>query len=229
MKMDKKILTILSSTALLASASSAFAGTEVGEWYAGGSLGVTNNNTSGDDIFFNPTLCTSATYNCSADTSDSSAAIFAGYQINNHLAVEVSYSDLGNTANYKYSQPLSTGTLKQTTKALSVSAVGKHRIGHSKVSAFGKVGVSNWHSKMKYDRTPNSATFYDREVSANGTDPLLGVGLEFDVSRNATIRVGWDRHYNIGEQGQPFDVNNNIIKTVDTDVDVAYVGATFSF
>ena len=178
-------------------------------------------------MFFNPNICTLGT--CSADTSDTSASIFAGYQINNHLAVEVSYSDLGNTANYSFRHPLLTSTIKQTTKALSVSAVGKHRIGHSRVSAFGKAGVSNWHSKAKFDRTPNDATYYDRTTSASGTDPLLGVGLEFDVSSNATIRVGWDRHYNIGERGQPFDVANNTLKAVDTDVDVAYVGATFSF
>ena len=227
--MKIKTLSILSSTALLVSAGSAFAGTEVGEWYVGGSLGITDNNTSGDDIFFNPNYCSTTLYNCSADSSDTAASIFTGYQISNHFALELGYTDLGNTANYDYQQPLSIGTLKQDTQAISLTGVGKHRLGHSKVSAFGKLGISNWHSNIKYDRTPNSATFTDRSESANGTDPILGMGLEFDISHNATIRTGWDRYYNVGERSQPFDVGNNTIKTVDTDVDMFYVGATFSF
>ncbi len=227
--MKIKTLSILSSTALLLSVSSAFAGTEVGEWYVGGSLGVTDNNTNDNDIFYNPDLCLTAAYTCSADSSDTAASIFAGYQITNHFAVELAYTDLGDTANYNYQQPFSTGTLKQDTQALSLTGIGKHRLGHSKVSAFGKLGISNWHSEIKYDRTPDSAIFTDRSVKSSGTDPLLGVGLEFDVSHNAAIRVGWDRHYNVGESAQPFDVGNNTIKTVDTDVDVLYVGAAFSF
>lgn len=226
--MKIKTLSILSTTALLMAAGSAYAGTEAGEWYVGGSLGITDNSTNGNDIFFNPNLCTT-THTCSADSTDSSASIFAGYQISNHFALELAYSDLGNTADYKYQQPFSTGTLKQDTQAVSLTGVGKHRIGSSRVSAFGKLGISNWNSEIKYDRTPNSAIFTDRTESANGTDPLLGIGLEFDVSERATIRTGWDRHYNVGERSQPFDVGNNTIKTVDTDVDVFYVGATFSF
>ena len=226
--MKIKTLSVLSTSIFLASAGSAFAGTEVGEWYVGGSLGVTNSDADAGKLFFNPNLC-NTTHDCSADSSDNAVSILAGYQINKHFAVELSYSDLGNTADYSYQQAFSTGTLKQDTQALSLVGVGKHKLGHSKVSAFGKLGISNWRSEIAYDRTPNSATFFDRKEKASGTDPVIGLGLEYDVSHNASIRAGWDRHYSVGERSQPFDVNNNEIKTVDADVDVFYVGATFSF
>ena len=197
-------------------------------WYAGVSVAVTHNNADNNDIFYNPSLCTT-THTCSADNSDWGYQLFAGKQLMPYLALEFGYTDLGNTADYKYTQIFSKGTLTQKTHVLSLVAVGRLPVMQTGISLVGKVGAAKYYSRLKYDRTPNSVGFYDRKVKDSGITPVVGVGVEYDTGYRITLRAGWDRYFNIGERSKFFDVGNNRIYTAKTDVDAFYIGASYGF
>jgi len=219
----KKILAV-SGFALFAATGAAHAD----GWYIGGAAGLSKNNANSDNVFFNPSLCTT-THTCTADQKSLAFQLFVGKQLNPYLALEFGFTSLGKTADFAYSQPFSTGTLVQNTSAVFLALVAKHELGASPVSIFGKAGVAVWRGKMTFDRTPDSVSFYDRSVTNFGVSPILGIGLEWDTGTPVKLRVGLDRYFAVGKRTQPFDVGNNTITTARTGVNMLYVGATFGF
>ena len=179
--MKKQLLLTLPICALGLSFNAAHASDyDHNSWYIGGTFGVTNNNTDSSNQFFNTDQCTIPGISCSADDKDSATSLFGGYQINKHFSVELGYVDLGTTADLHAQNTGATITVdtKQETTAFTLMAKGKHPLGHSRVSAFGKAGLSHWKSKATYDGTPDNAAFPDVTTKKSGTDPVIGVGLD---------------------------------------------------
>ena len=231
--MKNKLLLTLSTIALCASTSSLYAGgagsSYDGDWYVGADLGVTDNNTDSSN-FFATDRCAGLGIGCGSDDDDSAARIVAGYNFNKNFAVEFAYADLGDTANLNASDGQGdSGRILQDTTAFSVTAIGKKQLGHSKFSAFGKAGISYWDSEVSFDRTPDLAAIPDQNHSDSGVDPIVGLGMEYAVNPHWNIRAGWDRYFSVGDRGHALNVSTADLKTVDTDVDMFYVGATMSF
>jgi len=198
-------------------------------WYVGGSLGLARNTAGKNDLFGNPALCLTAAYTCSADKTGLAFQAFVGKNITPFLAVEIGYANLGKSAAFKYTQPLSSGKLTQRTQVLTFELLGKYHFSDTPFSIFGKGGVGVWFSKMKYDRTPNSATFYDRTTHDSGVTPIIGAGIEFDTNSAVKIRAGVDHFFITGKRKVPFDVGNNVITTAKTGATVFYIGTTINF
>lgn len=230
--MKKKLLLSLPITAAFFSFNTAHASQnsyEYNNWYVGGNIGITKNNTTTSNFLDNPDFCSFTGFiDCSADDSDTAFNIFGGYQINKHFSVELGYVDLGNTANLTAGAFGVTGKLKQETSAITVIAKGKHQLGDSKFSAFGKAGLARWKSKASFDVTPTGLA-NNRTKTETGIDPVVGVGLEYKVNKRVNLQAGWDRYLGVGDNNKGYDVGADKLRTIDTDVDVLYVGATFSF
>lgn len=179
--------------------------------YIGLGLGSTNSNARTRNLT-SPNVCNVVGSNCHLDNQDKSWQIQGGYKVSPFMAVEGAYVDLGRTAD------ITDGTLRgtQDTKGISLAAVGKVPLGAA--SLYGKAGIFHWDS---------SAQIGTNKTDSSGTDPVLGVGLEYEMSNKWTTRLGWDRYYNIGDKHSMLDSAGP--HTLKADVDVYTIGVYYKF
>lgn len=184
--------------ALLAVPASAFAAqsapaTDKG-WYMGAAVGQANQK----DTF------AAATVN--ADRKDTAWKLYGGYQYNTNLAVELGYVDLGKA----------TGTLggvaaDSSAKAFELVGVGILPLGHS-FSAYGKLGLARWDTKMSVGGVG---------VSDTGVDLTYGVGAKYDVNSNWAVKAEWQRYRT--------DPTNLRVNVAGKDIDLLSVGVQYKF
>ncbi len=199
-------------------------------WYAGGNFGLSRNNFNSNDIFSAPALCvTVASYTCQKDSSGGVVEVFVGKELRDGFSIEAGLVYIENSAGADYQQPLSTGTLRQSTTALKFSAIKSVSLGSKGVLGFGKLGAALWSSRAAYDRTPNSVTFYDRSVTQTGISPVLGLGIEIPSGNKTGFRLGWDHYFGMGKEESFFKVGPNAVTTTKADVDVLYAGFSVKF
>lgn len=206
-----------------------------GSVYLGGTYGATyTDNDKGQ--MDNGNICSGAGVkdqeDCFVKNDDSAYHIYGGFNVTHGLAVEAGYVDLGTTAHYEYTDPIA---IEQETKGITVTGVARHRLGQtSPVVVYGKAGAVRWSSEASGVISDNDGTSRGtRVVKQNGISPTVGAGVEYEVNNNVSLRAGWDRYYNVGEEDTLLDVNQADRKvdlnTLDTDVDVLSAGVNYYF
>lgn len=107
--------------------------------------------------------------------NDSSAAfgIFGGIHINEILAVDLGWADLGEA---------SSGTSKVEISVLQVGLLGKFPLKTS-LSMFGKVGLARW----TYDLSTPADSSSDDNI-----DVYFGLGVDYHISGHSAVRFGAD-------------------------------------
>lgn len=106
------------------------------------------------------------------DRSSSGGKLYGGYEITPNVAVELGYADVGKA---------SSAAAEIKGHGLYVDAVGKVPLTES-LSALGRIGAFNGHAK---DNLGNSDS---------GTDLKVGLGLQYDLNKQAGIRGEWERY-----------------------------------
>ena len=134
------------------------------------------------------------------DSSGTAGKVFGGYQFNKNLAVELGYSDLAKFGG--------SGTGSARAHATTVDAVGLLPLGDTAFSALARVGVANTRTR--------TTSLLGVESSDSGTDAHAGLGLQYNLSKNAAIRGEWERY-----RVKTFGEKNN--------TDLATVGFVWSF
>ena len=109
------------------------------------------------------------------DGSDTGLKVYGGYAFTPNLGLELGYADLG-----EFNGPL--GSLKANGAYLD--AVGTVPLGMN-FSALGRVGLFNGRLES------NVAGLSDRDRS---TKWKVGLGLQYDFSRNLGVRGEWERY-----------------------------------
>jgi len=107
--------------------------------------------------------------------NDSSAAfgVFGGIHINEILAVDLGWTDLGEA---------SSGTNKAEVSVLQIALLGKIPV-TTGFSVFGKIGLARW----TYDfSTPTNSN------SDDDIDVYFGVGADYHISGQSAVRFGAD-------------------------------------
>jgi hypothetical protein len=161
MKKTKLIMTV----ALLALAPAALAG----EFYLGAGAGWTSvRNTLQGSQF---------------DSDDAGYKVFAGYRIMDNVAVEGSYTDLGD-----FSGTRDLSTLNAEAKAYAVWALGRFPLGEI-FSVWVKLGLA----RTEVDLVLEEPLETTRE-SRDDTDLSWGVGVGADLGRRITLRLEWEEY-----------------------------------
>lgn len=168
-------------------------------WYAGVGLGGAS-----VDIESSPGL----TY----DDTDLTGKVFGGYRFNRGLAVEATYADLGR---FEMNERIGTAFANTVLEieALSIVVMGILPL-NDRFELFAKAGVASW----SMDETYTSNVFMDENNSYSGTEPVAGIGANFNVKR-FTFSIQAERYKDIGDE-----VNTGV-----TDVDVLGVSARLNF
>jgi OOP family OmpA-OmpF porin len=211
------------SVAVLGAASGAYAQGQAGQAgdpnapgpYGSVSVGRSHSNINGDDVggAFARQGVNGVT---SVDKNGTGYGLGLGYRINRNFAVEGGYTDLGRF-DYR-SNPAAGGNVDGRLKAnaFHVSAVGIAPFGNG-WSAFGKLGVARTKTELSAASTGGAPAV--NGASENGTHPLAGVGIGYDLSHNVTAKAEWNRFFKVGEAGS----------TGRGDVDLLSVGLNYRF
>jgi OOP family OmpA-OmpF porin len=149
------------------------------------------------------------------DDSDTGFGLVGGYQLNDHLAFEFAYVDLGSVS-YDLAARVSDGTneadadvqLESSADGPVLSALGILPIGE-RFSVFGRVGFSLMNAKGTARITINDVTSRPNQ-SSQKSDLMYGVGAEFDLSKYFAIRLAWDRYMDVGTENVTGDIDADL-------------------
>jgi OOP family OmpA-OmpF porin len=147
----------------------------------------------------------------SVSDTDTAFKLFGGYAFNDNIAVEGGYTYFGEfDVNYADSLGVFL-TEKRELGAVYVAAVGSIPLGA--VTLFGKAGLANWFA----DYSENG--IWGWSDTATGIDPMVGLGVKFDVSQNFAVRGEAERYMNVGDAAL----------ADQSDIDVLSVNAVLKF
>ena len=187
--------------------------------YLGASFGTTSSNVKGSQATSYTDACA---VSCSTDDSDKAFSLFGGYRFHRHLAAEVAYVDLGDTAVISVSGGFS--TTKQDTKGLRVAAVGLLPLDRG-FTLFGKAGFYRWDSDVRFSN--NLGTSYS--ASESGFKPSFGLGAEYALNKNVSLQLAWDRYTALGKSSGALQSATGPVKTIDVDADLLSFGVSYRF
>ncbi len=124
----------------------------------------------------------------SIDEKDTGWTLFAGYELNNYVALELGYYDLGKVTFSGTVVPpgaVTSGSFKS--KAYALSAVGSFPV-TARVALLGRLGVARGGQKGDVRVGAASASAID-----DTTELTYGLGARFAFTRNVGMRTQWER------------------------------------
>lgn len=119
-----------------------------------------------------------------SDASGDSWKLFAGWRIGPHLAVELGTHDLGTQ---RCCSGIADLGFTATVDGYSAAALGRWPLG--RVTPFVKAGVLSWEEDGELVTLIGTTP-----TSTDGTDLLLGAGLDVDLPARFAIRAEWERY-----------------------------------
>lgn len=177
-----------------------------------------NNNSNGGDY-------TDNSNNHSNNTNNGN-----GYSANTNANTNTTNTNNGN--GYNNNTNVNDPAVSQHTRAVTAAIVGRKRMGDGNLSVYGKAGMAAWQTKAELRAIPADANYPDQDVTEYGFDPFVGVGVEYDLSENLSVRAGVDRYFNVGQadsfagDGKNFPVE---LETYEDDIDYYSVGVSYRF
>lgn len=218
-----KMLRCMAAVLLLSIGASAQAhAAKEAPWYGGISLGRGEAKRTGSwaeqaDLSFRSQGVTSRT---TVGTGDTAWKMFGGYQFDENLGIEASYARLGKfNGNSTVTAPgagIGSGTWEAD--AFAVAATGSLPFQENRAAAFAKLGLA-------YTRLSVSATAAGGGTSAafspsnDRINPMLGVGIRFDMTKKIGLRAEFEDYNNVGEGG----------KTGQSAVEMLSIGMQYRF
>lgn len=121
--------------------------------------------------------------------------IAAGYFFNSSLAAELGYSNFGNLM----TNP-GTVTGSVTASSLQLTMIGNLQLS-SRYTIFGKIGIAN--NSQKIDGTTES-------ISASANSALIGIGLQYHLRSQLSIRAQYDNFGSFGKLGTSSDMTASV-------------------
>lgn len=106
-----------------------------------------------------------------AGGDDLSLSVFGGYALNDILSVEVGWNDFGNSE-------IDNSNVEAEADALLVSLVGNMPLSND-IDAFAQIGIGRWNYAVG-------------SVDESDTDVFFGLGMEYAVSGNASLRFAYN-------------------------------------
>lgn len=147
----------------------------------------------------------------SCDDKDTGYRIFGGYKFHTNLAIEGAYVDLGSYPASGSFQGIPFNVRSDVT-GLTVQAVGMVPVGDY-LTLLGRAGLIHW----SIDSSGQVGGGFGA-VSDDGVDLALGIGAQFNLTRNFGLRADFDLYPKLGNDD-----------TGEEDLTMISVGMVFSF
>ncbi|MCP1728650.1 OOP family OmpA-OmpF porin [Natronospira proteinivora] len=165
-------------------------------WYVGGDAGLANTHIDAnaiDDRLDDKGLEATTTLN---DRQRVAGRLFGGWQFHRHFSLEAAYTDLGelDIRFQDLDDSLESEDLSEVWP-LSGSGIELTLRGHlpltENISAFARAGLFNWSGDYQLGDTP--------AYTESGTDPIFGLGGQWQMHDRWSMRLNWDRFWLNGE------------------------------
>jgi OOP family OmpA-OmpF porin len=147
--------------------------------------------------------CPTAT-NC--DDTDTAWKIFGGLEVNEYIAMEIGYADMGEVG---YKGAVSG---KREVDGMTLRLIGTYALNPS-FTLFATGGMNILQADMK--TTPGASEDTDVAWSA-------GLGVQYNLTKSMGLRVEWERYFEVGSS----DYNGG---TGEADIDLISAGIVFKF
>ena len=179
-------------------------------WYGGLSLGQSR---TGSALVANreSTIVNGSAAGSSFEARDSGFRLFAGYALRPWLAFEVNYTDLGRsmlrTTTVTTEPPHAVGVfaLDRKISGVGLDALLAAPLGE-RASVYGRVGavqsrlVAEVHLSGAVVFTSGNTAERDRSTARTETITRFGVGGEYLFTKNAGVRLDWERWLDVGKK-----------------------------
>jgi OOP family OmpA-OmpF porin len=168
----------LAVAALVLTFASAPALAQDSSWFVGVGIGYLKSDEA----------CPGATVGAACDDKATTWKIFGGYRFNSYLGIELGLSDMGDW-------PASVSGLGAATAKLRVFEtvlVGTLPLGQY-FSVYGKAGAYQWDADYKFPAGVAGS------ADSNDKDLTYGAGVRINFTRNAALRLEWQRYNNLGD------------------------------
>lgn len=149
------------------------------------------------------------------DDSDTGFGLAGGYQLNDHVAFEITYVDVG-AAGSRHAVTVTNGTdqadgdvqFESSADGAAVSLLGVLPVGE-RFSVYGRVGLSFLSASGTATVTVDGQT-QRASQSDQKTDPVYGVGAEFSFNKYFAVRLAWDRYVDVGTENVTGDIDADL-------------------
>ena len=150
------------------------------------------------------------------DDSDTAYGVAGGYQLNDHIALEFAYIDLG-AFNNQAAVTVTDGTnqadadvlLETSVSGPVVSMLGILPLGE-RFSLYGRAGLSFMKADGTFRISDGDQTQRASQTSQK-TDATYGVGAEFYFSKYWAVRLAWDRYLDVGTKDVSGSIDGDVI------------------
>ncbi|MCP4277086.1 MAG: outer membrane beta-barrel protein, partial [Gammaproteobacteria bacterium] len=158
--------------------------------YAGGAKGIADNGGPEDDM------------DAIIGGEDGAWQGFIGYRFNRHWAVEAGYADLGHGVD-DGQEGIPSDPEEYHANAWSLSLLG-HAPVTERFSLYGKLGAAFW----DVEREDTDTGIFNDDSDENGTGVVFGLGADYQVNRNMSLRASWDHYHDMGSKNDVDDPGN---------------------
>ena len=178
---------------------SAFAPGALAQWYAGGSLGMSESRYKSESLISD---LAGGGITGTGTTGDSQVAgkLFAGYQIYDFFALEAGYFHLGDylRTDGTYTRPLPASTFSGTTKGQGVNLdlVWTLPIVKS-LSGIGRIGGALFRADPTWNANAAAFNVMSGAARKNAVIGTGGLGLQYEFTKTIAGRLEWQRYFNV--------------------------------
>ena len=195
MQSRKFVLAVALIGAAMTTVPAAVAAESAGTWYLGAGAGQAQAKI--EDLSVNAALFgTGAIATATAKSEHSfEYKAFIGYQFNNYFAVEGGYFNLGKFSLNSMTSPAGAlhGDLKNN-RGWNLDLVGILPMVADRFSLLGRVGVQSSKTSDLFVGAGAAAAPANPAPSKNRVNYKLGLGAEFDFTKNVGVRGEWERY-----------------------------------
>ena len=187
-------------------------------FYLSGSWGVGKVDIDNAAIDASARAAGFATSSTTSDDKESTWKVAIGYQFSRHIALELSYLDIGDyTINTVTTGPAANVAGRIDGKAWAIDLIGILPL-NPQFDLFAKIGAHRWDIDANVAAIAGGAAT-TANVSADGTDWKFGLGARWNVTRNFGVQLEWDRYNDIGSSST----------TGKSDLDYVGIGLRFKW
>ncbi|HEY4999447.1 MAG TPA: outer membrane beta-barrel protein [Usitatibacter sp.] len=200
----RNTLPLIAAAVCIGACAPAFA--DAPRWYAGLAGGQSR---TGDELVRNreSTVVNASFVESDFDSTDSAWKVFGGFRVNDMLAIEASYVDLGQSTltTHTVTPGLAAGAVRLDRKisGFGVDAVLSAPVA-PRFTVFGRVGA--FRSRLEADASLTGAIEFtdgsgerSRSVTLDETVAHFGAGAEWRLRPDMALRLEWERCRNVGK------------------------------
>ncbi len=185
---------MIAATVLTVASALTASGAQAQSFYLGGSAGNSSIKLNSQDFLTD-------IQNPVNDEKDTGLKLFGGYRFGDLLSIEAGYADFGK-ASSRYTNGNYYDNREQKASAWFSAIKADLPLGSTGLSAFGKLGLAYKKASQTHTASAANLGYLCKTCSGSktSTDLYYGVGMQYDVSKQVSLRIEYEDFGNFGNK-----------------------------